>query len=239
MNESTPTTLVERIAASASCPVQAVEQTLNDYSLNLTTTNRRHRSLRLDRLRIRGDKAGEVEPGSVDETFMFDLGVTVIAAGNLRGKTSILEVLTLVLRGEGRNLQADVLSWLKAISLDVHINGQPIGFRLSLDNSEITQGLILTGTPGDLAASDDSTARSANELACAQGTNEWAAQVGAFMMTQLGLEEIQVFNRPRNDDEPEPSNPMAGHPISAFCIHHPEQTPSCSEAPPATFFRSD
>lgn len=68
--------------------------------------------MRLDRLRIRGEKAGEVEPGMFDETFVFDLGVTVIAADNLRGKTSILEVLTLFLRGEPRNLQADVLSWL-------------------------------------------------------------------------------------------------------------------------------
>ena len=104
--------LVERIAAAASCSYATVEQTLNDYALNLSTGGRHHRSLRLDRLRIRGEKSGEVEPGGFDETFLFELGVTVISADNLRGKTSILEVLTLILRGERRNLQADVLPGL-------------------------------------------------------------------------------------------------------------------------------
>lgn len=195
------TSVIERIAAVASCPTETVAQTLNDYGLNLATGSRHHRSLRLDRLRVRGDKGGEVEPGHVDETFIFDLGVTVIAADNFRGKTSILEVLTLILRGERRNLQADVLSWLTEVSLDVHINGQPIGFRLSLVTSEITQGLILAGTPRDLAASDESPMKGVTELVRAQTGDEWAEQVGSFMMSRLGLEEIQVFNKARNDDE--------------------------------------
>lgn len=133
--------LVERIAVAAGCSSETVEQVLNDYGLNLATGNRHHRSLRLDRLRIRGAKTGEIEPGSFDETFKFDLGVTVISADNLRGKTSILEVLTLILRGEPCSLQADVLSWLAEVSLDVHISGQPIGFRLSLEESRVTRGL--------------------------------------------------------------------------------------------------
>lgn len=195
------TSLLERIAVAADCSREVVEQVLNDYGLNLTMSTRRHRSIRLDRLRIRGEKAGEVEPGPFDETFVFDLGVTVIAAGNFRGKTSILEVLTLVLRGEPRNLQADVLSWLKEISLDVHINGQAIGLRLSLDGSEIMEGHILAGTSAHLLASDDSLAAGATELARAQSSEEWAEQIGTFMMTQLGLEEMQVFNRPRSEDE--------------------------------------
>jgi hypothetical protein len=151
---------------------------------------------------VRGEKAGDVEPGPFDETFVFDLGVTVIAAGNLRGKTSILEVITFVLRGEPRDLQADVLSWLREVSLDVHLNGQPIGFRLSLDASEVTNGRILAGTIADLAASDDSIATDVTELACARSLDQWAEQVGGFMMTHLGLEEMQVFNRARTEDEP-------------------------------------
>lgn len=194
--------LVEQIASAASCSPEVVEQVLNDYGLNLATSVRRHRSIRLDRLRIRGAKAGGVEPGPFDKTFAFDLGVTVIAADNLRGKTSILEVLTLILRGEPQNLQADVLSWLREVSLDVHINGQPIGFRLSLEASEITEGHILAGTIEALAASDDSIVAAATELATVHGGDQWADQVGAFMMSQLGLEKMQVFNRARNDDEP-------------------------------------
>lgn len=200
MNEAS-TTLIDRIASAAECSQEVVEQTLNDYGLNLTTSNRRHRSIRLDRLRVRGYKAGAVEAGDFDETFNFGLGVTVIAADNLRGKTSILEVLTLVLRGEPRNLQADVLSWLKDVSVDLHINGQSIGFRLSLDAAEITSGRILAGTIADLAASDDSIAAGTTELASGQNSDEWAEQVNAFMMAQLGLEAMQVFNRARSEDE--------------------------------------
>jgi hypothetical protein len=195
------TSLVERVATGVSCPREAVEQVFNDFGLNLTTSNRRHRSLRLDRLRLRGEKAGEVEPGPFDETFEFALGVTVIAADNFRGKTSILEVLTLVLRGEPRGLQPDVLSWLEEVSLDVHLNGLPIGFRISLKASEITAGRILAGTIEDLEASDDSIAGGAIELANARGNDEWGEQIASFMMTQLGLEEMQVFNRARAEDE--------------------------------------
>lgn len=193
--------ILERIAAKVGCSQEVVQQVLNDYGLNLATSNRRHRSIRLDRLRVRGEKGGEVEPGSFDETFVFDLGVTVIAAGNFRGKTSILELVTFVLRGEPRNLQADVLSWLKEISLDVHINGQPIGFRLSLEASAITTGRILTATIVDLKVSDDSIAAGVTELAIAESSDVWADLVGTFMMTQFGLDEMQVFNRARSEEE--------------------------------------
>jgi hypothetical protein len=193
--------LVEHIATAASCSRETVIQTLNDYALNLSAGGRHHRSLRLDRLRIRGEKSGEVEPGNFDEIFRFELGVTVISADNLRGKTSILEVLTLILRGERHNLQADVLSWLSEISLDAHINGQPIGFRLSLDKSEITQGAIFTGTTAELAGSDDAQANGVIELAHVRTGDEWAEQIGSFMMARFGLEAMQVFNKPRNDDE--------------------------------------
>jgi hypothetical protein len=179
--------LAERIAMAAGCSSETVEQVLNGYGLNLATGNRHHRSLRLDRLRIRGAKAGEIEPGSFDETFKFDLGVMVISAGNLRGKTSILEVLTLMLRGEPCGLRADVLSWLAELSLDVHISGQPIGLRLSLEESRVTRGLILAGSVAELAASDDAPASGVTELARVRTGDEWAEQVGSFMMTRLGL----------------------------------------------------
>lgn len=195
------TGLLQRVAETANCTVEVVEQTMNDYGLNLLAPARRHRSLRLDRLRVRGHKAGNIEPGEFDETFAFKTGVTVIAADNLKGKTSILELVTLVLRGERRDLQADVLSWLTNVSLDVHINGQPIGFRISLQQSEITQGRILAGSLADLALSDDAPAEGTATLHHAESSDDWAAQVGAYMMTQLGLDEIQVFNRSRSDEE--------------------------------------
>lgn len=200
MNDRQPD-IIDRIAEAASCTAESVKQVLNDFDLDLTPRSRRHRSLRLDRLRIRGTKAGDFESGPFDESFTFGFGVTVIAADNLRGKTSILEIITLMLRGERRNLQADVLSWLEEISLDVHINEQPLGFRVSLADSEITSGCVLSGKTTDLLDSDDVAAASTAELLRADSSEEWAERIGAFMMTQLDLERIQVFNRARNDDE--------------------------------------
>jgi hypothetical protein len=192
--------LVRRIAAQVGCDSDLVEQTLSEHGLDLAASVRRHRSLRVDRLRIRGLKAGEVEPGPFDETFRFGTGVTVIAAGNLRGKSTLLEIITFVLRGELRDLQADVLSWFTHVSLDVQINGQLIGFRLRLEDSEITEGSIVTGNASELEASDDSLETVA-ELRWARGNKEWADQVGSFMLTQLGLEEMQVFNKARDNDQ--------------------------------------
>jgi len=192
--------LVRKIATTVGCANDLVEQTLDEYGLNLAASARRHRSLRVDRLRIRGLKSSEVEPGPFDETFRFGTGVTVIAAGNLRGKSTLLEIITFVLRGEQRDLQADVLSWFRHLSLDVQINGQLIGFRLRLENSEIVEGSIVTGSSSVLEASDDDP-EAAVELRWARGNKEWADEVGSFMLTQLGLEEMQVFNKSRDLDQ--------------------------------------
>ncbi|RBP64263.1 hypothetical protein DFO66_107140 [Brevibacterium sanguinis] len=193
--------LIQRIAESAESSEDTVLQILNDYGMTLASPSRQHRSLRVDRLRIRGAKAGDVEPGDFDRTFVFPVGVIVISADNLRGKTTILELLTLLIRGEPRDLQSDVLSWLTSASLDMHLNGQSIGLRLRFDDSHIIGARILAGTPDKLALSDDDVAHGVTDLARAQSDEEWAEVVGTFMMSQLGLDAIQVFNKAKNDDE--------------------------------------
>lgn len=196
-----PSNLVERIAIKAGCTNETVEQILNDFGLSLKVTSRRRRSIRIDRLRLRGTKVGEVEAGEFDETFRFGQGVTVIAADNLRGKTSILELITLVLRGDPRSLQVDVLSWLKDLSLDAHINGQHFGFRISFSDSQVIGGQILTGPLMELEASDSTPTPNVAVMSRARDGDEWASQVDAFMMNQLALEEMQVFNKAKNNDE--------------------------------------
>lgn len=195
------TDLVQRIATGAECSEDAVLQTLSDYGLTLASPNRQHRSLTVTRLRLRGTKTGDIEPGEFDRTFAFPFGVTVISAGNLRGKTTILEILTLAIRGIPRDLQSDVLSWLAAVSVDMHLNGQPVGLRLRFNNSHITEAKILTGPKDQLQLSDDFVASDVTEIARAESDDEWAETIGTFMMTQLGLDTIHVFNKPRADDE--------------------------------------
>ena len=193
--------LIQRIAERAESSEDTVLQVLNDYGLTLASPRRQHRSLKVDRLRIRGVKAGEVEPGEFDRTFVFPVGVIVISADNLRGKTTILELLTLLIRGEPRDLQSDVLSWLTSVSLDMHLNGQSVGLRLRFEDSHICDARILAGAPAELELSDDDTACGVTLLARAKSDEEWAERIGTFMMAQLGLETIQVFNKPKNNDE--------------------------------------
>lgn len=193
--------LIQRIAARAKSSEDTVLKILNDYGVTLASPRRQHRSLKVNRLRVRGVKAGEVEPGEFDRTFVFPAGVIVISADNLRGKTTILELLTLLIRGEPRDLQSDVLSWLTSVSLDMLVNGQSIGLRLRLDDSHIHDARILAGAPAKLELSDDDAAHGVTVLAGAKNDEEWAERIGTFMMSQLGFEPIQVFNKPRNNDD--------------------------------------
>ena len=193
--------LIQRIATTAGCSEETVLQTLNDYNLSLANPKRQHRSLTINRLRIRGTKTGEIESGRFDRTFTFPFGVTVISADNLRGKTTILEILTLAIRGMPRDLQSDVLSWLTAVSVDIKLNGQPVGLRLWFTNSRITKAKILIGQQSLLQISDDIIEPDVTEIAHAESSEEWAETIGTFMMTQLGLDAIHVFNKARTDDE--------------------------------------
>lgn len=197
----TNTNLIQRIAKKAKCSEDTVSQIMSDYGVTLETPNRQHRSLRFNRLRIRGTKTGGIEPGKFDRTFTFPAGITVISGGNLRGKTTILELLTLLLRGEQRDLQSDVLSWLSSLSLDIQLNGQSIGIRLQVTDSSISDAKILAGAPKRLKSSDDDVATDVTEIAYAKSNEEWTETIGRFMMNQLGLDTIQVFNKARNDDE--------------------------------------
>lgn len=197
-----PTSLAAQIAEKANCTEADVQLAFNDHGVPLTTGRRAPRHLKINRLRIRGEKAGVVEPGPFDETFRFPEGVTVIAADNFRGKTSILEIIAFVLRGTPRDIQSDTLLWLATIAVDITINGQPIGFRVELKNGVITHGAIITGQSDDVLENcDDGLQAGASELQHSEDPDEWVGQVSAFMLARLGLEEIFVFNKGKSESD--------------------------------------
>ena len=64
----------------------------------------------------------------------------MLAADNLRGKTSVLELITWCLRGSPRgNLQGVVRSWLSRLDCDVTVAGRLLGFRLVLKSGQLVQ----------------------------------------------------------------------------------------------------
>ncbi|MER6532197.1 ATP-binding protein [Streptomyces sp. NPDC001508] len=137
--------------AATSLESRALAETTEDevrsvfatYGLPLVSTPARPRALRLRRLRVTGLRTGAVAPGKFDSTIRFNDGVTALVASNLRGKTSVLELVTWCLRGAPRELQTGVRHWLSHLDLDVVVAGQPLGFRLDLENGEVASALVL------------------------------------------------------------------------------------------------
>jgi hypothetical protein len=146
----TPAELKALVAEKVGVAVDVVEGVLNTYGVSLQHLDGA-RSLRLTRLRVVGVKPGPLDPGPFDHTFHFESGVTVITGGNLRGKTSILEICKLMLRGTADDLQGDVRSWLRLVCLDLEVNGQATGLRLRLagwaDNARVSDSSPAGGPP--------------------------------------------------------------------------------------------
>lgn len=151
------------------------------------------RHLSLTRLRVRGTKTVAGSGSEFDRTFPLSPGVTVIHGDNLRGKSTVLEIIALMLRGEPGGLQADVLGWLRQISLDISVNGDPLGLRLTMDGGSIVNGAIVQGTAEILPALDDEPHGDSPAILRMSGPEEWAAAISQLMLGRLGLEPVHQF----------------------------------------------
>jgi hypothetical protein len=108
-------------------------------------------------------------------------------AANLRGKTTLLEAITLCLRGEPRELQRDVAAWLTDIECDAEINGRPTGFRVVMRDGAVAAGAVLEAD--DLADLMPGGA-GAQTMLTASSADEYARAVDAFMLERLSLEPL-------------------------------------------------
>nr|BEK65019.1 hypothetical protein KPHV_22460 [Kitasatospora purpeofusca] len=189
-NAETP--LEARIAAAADETVEKVRDVFGTYALPLTHTPARPRGLRVHRLRIAGVRTGSLEPGPFDTTLPFPAGLTALVASNLKGKTSVLELITWCLRGTPRDLQSGVRQWIRELDLDAVVAGQPVGFRLDITDGEVVSGLILTGPDVRSLSSvrRPDSARDVTPLIRAGGADSFAEQVQAFMMGRLDLQPL-------------------------------------------------
>jgi hypothetical protein len=146
-----------------------------------------------------GDQAGTTaETGDAfDMTLRFAPGLTVITGPNFRGKTTILEVLTLMLRGSRRNLQPDVSRWLREISLDIKVGTEVLGLRLSMREGKVVAGSVLSGSEDALADADDEPADKdgVTELVAVPDEEQWATEVEQLMLDRLSLEPIETYTR--------------------------------------------
>jgi hypothetical protein len=183
--------LESRIAAKAGVPVENVRSVFAGYGLPLVSPPARSRTLRLHRLRIAGLRAGTVHPGPFDTTLRFAEGLTGLVASNLRGKTSVLELVTWCLRGSPRE-PTGVRHWLRELDLDVVVAGKPMGFRLNLADEEISSAVVVSGpeiTELETVRAPD-PGRQIMPVLRASGSESYSEQVQALMMDRLDLHPL-------------------------------------------------
>ena len=182
-----------RIAELADVSLADVRDVFATYGLPVALTPARPRTLQLHRLRIAGVRAGLVSPGPFDTTLSFNTGLTALVASNLRGKTSVLELITWCLRGTPRDdLQNGVKRWLRQLDLDVTVAGQPLGFRLDIVDGAISAACVITAptAAGLIPLRGPDPAAQVASLFEVEDAESYADHVAGLMMDRLDLAPV-------------------------------------------------
>lgn len=185
--------LATRVAVRSGAPLPAVQRVFQEHGFAAELTGALPRPVVLRRLRITGTRS--VAPvGPFDSHMRFAPGLTVLSAENLRGKTSVFELLAWCLRGSPRSgLQGVVRSWLSRLECDAIVAGRALGFRLTIKGGELIDGRVLSATDtgslvGVEAAQPD---RGIVEILHATDQASFGAMVEALMMELLHLEPLE------------------------------------------------
>lgn len=195
MTTSTPgSALAQRVAARSGVAVSHVEDVMATHGVAAVATPAARRSMRVVRLRIAGTKDASAGGGAFDRNFAFPTGIVMVVGSNFVGKTSVLEIVTLCLRGSPRDLQPDVAAWLEAVECDVEVNGRALGIRLRLRTGD-----LITGTVHEAATVDEleleHAIATARPLINATSQSDYADAVQALMLDRLGLEPLHNHDR--------------------------------------------
>lgn len=118
------------------------------------------------------------------------LGVNGVGSGrNLRGKSTVLNVLMWALSGRCANFQVDVKAWLKHIEVDWQVGGETV--RVKFDND--------AGHPVGVVQTVDrsSATERVRAIGAFDGEDQFEDVMGAVMMSRLRLEEIPMWTGDR------------------------------------------
>ena len=131
------------IAEKSDLPITKVDEVLTGQGVSLVPVPPVSRSIDISRLQFSGTRTNTQWDGPFDETFEFPYGVTaLITSENLRGKSSVLELVTWALRGKPRDLRSDVKPWFDRISLEYAINGISMAVVLTKSESGFVADVI-------------------------------------------------------------------------------------------------
>lgn len=124
--QSTESGWLRAIAERSGTEESTAKSVLQKYNIQPQPTPPRAKSLRFKSIRVAGARAESDCDGPFDKTWA-NLGAglfAVMSDRNLRGKSSILNLLYAVIRGEFRGrVKADVWKWLEIVDVTYEIDG--------------------------------------------------------------------------------------------------------------------
>ncbi|MGC4939826.1 hypothetical protein [Kribbella sp. DT2] len=183
-----------------------MENVLVGHGVSLVPVPPAKRSLHLRRLSIRGSRVNTRWDGPFEKTFEFDDGVTALITNeNLRGKSTVLELITWALRGSPRRLRDDVKPWFERIQLEYSLNEVPMAVVLTKADAGFVVDVLRAETEEMLHAYlVNGAAGSVHVVASGLSENDFKAQQDQTMLTLLGLEPLTNFQKDSGSDQGRP-----------------------------------
>jgi hypothetical protein len=165
----------EAVAGRAGVSVTEAAAVLEHHRVRESGVLPRPHRLALTSIEFSGTKAGKYTD---DFRFNWPLsdGLWCLAGDNLKGKSTVLEVIWWCLRGKNKRLQDTARRWISYARLEGHIDGDPFSVEFQ-HRAGIPTGRLETGktTPGiDFA-----------------GEAEFSSVMSQFMMNRLNLEILR------------------------------------------------
>lgn len=188
---------LQAIATRAEAEISAVEGILSAHRIQPSPVLAQPRRLVLREIEFSGEKDGVANAGAFAFSWTaLDHGLwAMLSEQNLRGKSTIIEVVRWMIRGRpSSNLQDDVRRWLHAVRLSFLLDsdeyeivaktqGEPIGSLYRIRSPD-TPG----GEPGKTVLADFAT------------DGEFEAVMADFFMRMFAMDPISTWRQGKEDD---------------------------------------
>jgi hypothetical protein len=207
MNVPSPDELKAAIAERAGVAVEAVEHVLVAHGVSLLPVPPPKRSLHLHRLFFKGKRVNTRWDGPFEKTFEFNDGVTALITNeNLRGKSTVLELITWALRGSPRRLRDDVKPWFDHIQLEYSVNEVPMAVVLTRQAAGFFADVFRADSVETLHAYlvGEAAVDSVHVVASGLSEVEFKSQQDQMMLALLGLEPLTNFQKYQGSDQGRP-----------------------------------
>lgn len=205
MTVPSPAKLTASIAAKAEVDPALVGTVLKAHRLSLVPAPPAARALDIRRLTFSGTRVNTAWNGPFERTFDFSDGVTaLITDQNLRGKSTVLELITWALRGTPRRLRADVKPWFERIVLEYSVNGVAMAVIMTKEESGMVTDVVRGSDAEavrDYIAEGESVDRSVHVMAGALSEAEFGDYQDELMMSLLNFEPITNFQVRQGTDQ--------------------------------------